>query len=199
MLDTARYWLALFSLVFWPAALTVWFIIHPFIGLWRRVGPFVAYPVAFSAALAVGYGIVQVQHSVLSVEFGAHGALLAAGAIIFAISQGLNFWVRRSLTLPTLFGLPELKGQQDAASLITTGAFALVRHPRYSALMLGLLGAALFTNYLAVYVMATAMLPMINMLAIIEERELRTRFGDAYQSYAKRTPRFFPRILPRQR
>jgi len=34
-------------------------------------------------------------------------------------------------------------------------------------------------------------------LARREEREIEARFGEAYRTYAGRTPRFFPRLIPR--
>jgi protein-S-isoprenylcysteine O-methyltransferase Ste14 len=33
-------------------------------------------------------------------------------------------------------------------------------------------------------------------LARREERDIEAKFGDAYRSYASRTPRFFPRLIP---
>ena len=80
-----------------------------------------------------------------------------------------------------------------ASVLLTAGPYALVRHPRYSTLMLGLFGVALVSNYLAIHLLAMLMLPLINLLARLEERELIKRFGDDYRRYAEQTPRFIPR------
>ena len=59
--------------------------------------------------------------------------------------------------------------------------------------MLGLFGVALVSNYLAIHLLAMLMLPLINLLARLEERELIKRFGDDYRRYAEQTPRFIPR------
>jgi len=42
--------------------------------------------------------------------------------------------------------------------------------------------------------MFPVLLVMYGRLAITEEREMRAQFGEVYDRYAQRTPRFFPRI-----
>ena len=38
------------------------------------------------------------------------------------------------------------------------------------------------------------LLVMYGRLALTEEAQMRTRFGDAFERYARQTPRFFPRM-----
>jgi protein-S-isoprenylcysteine O-methyltransferase Ste14 len=83
----------------------------------------------------------------------------------------------------------------ESHELVQSGPFAQVRHPIYSAL-LGLLfatGIALSTAWLtglgaAIYLVGTYS------RAIREERLLRAHFGAAYDDYARRVPRLFPRF-----
>jgi len=83
----------------------------------------------------------------------------------------------------------------DAHELVQSGPFAQVRHPIYSAL-LGLLlatGLALSTALLtglaaAIYLVGTSW------RAAREEALLRAHFGAAYEDYARRVPRLFPRL-----
>jgi protein-S-isoprenylcysteine O-methyltransferase Ste14 len=83
----------------------------------------------------------------------------------------------------------------ESHELVQSGPFAQVRHPIYSAL-LGLLfatGIALGTAWLtglgaAIYLLGTYS------RAIREERLLRAHFGAAYDDYARRVPRLFPRF-----
>ena len=195
MLDLVRYWLALLFLVSWPAALTVWFVIHPLAAFWRRVGPLAAYAAAGACAVAVGTAMAMNRESLMAVEYGSHLPLMAAGATVLVVVQTLDLWVRRTLRLKILLGIPELSRDEGPGTLLTSGPFALVRHPRYSVLLFGLLGVALFSNYLAVYVMAALSLPLMILLAHLEERELVSRFGSAYEEYASHTPRFLPHRL----
>ena len=58
---------------------------------------------------------------------------------------------------------------------------------------LGTAGYALFANYLGSYVVAIATLPTIHLIVVLEERELAERFGDAFEEYRRRVPRYVPR------
>ena len=78
---------------------------------------------------------------------------------------------------------------------MTSGPFARVRHPIYSALlgMLVATGLALATPLAmiaatAIYVLGT------HLRARREERLLADLFGQAYLDYAQRVPRLLPRL-----
>jgi protein-S-isoprenylcysteine O-methyltransferase Ste14 len=93
-----------------------------------------------------------------------------------------------------LVGLPELAPQRPDNRLVTSGIYSRVRHPRYLELLLFLLGHALLTNYLAVYVTLVACLAGFPVLIWMEEKELRERFGKDHESYCARVPRWIPRL-----
>ena len=80
------------------------------------------------------------------------------------------------------------------ARLITTGPYALVRHPMYGALMLLMAGAAAWhghwRNALGALLVAVAVVSK----AAREERQLRARF-DGYEAYRRRTRWFVPYLL----
>ena len=83
---------------------------------------------------------------------------------------------------------------QRRNSLATTGAYARIRHPQYVAFVLILFGFLLQWPTLLTLAMFPILLVMYGRLAITEEAEMRAQFGDAYESYVQRTPRFFPRM-----
>jgi len=83
--------------------------------------------------------------------------------------------------------------QKYPGKLLTDGIFARIRHPRYVEILLAVLTYALFSNYLASYLMFLFGLPMIYLIVLLEERELRQRFGAEYEAYCRRVPRFIPR------
>jgi protein-S-isoprenylcysteine O-methyltransferase Ste14 len=60
--------------------------------------------------------------------------------------------------------------------------------------MCELSGTALFVNYLAVYVLVLATVPVLYLTVRLEERELVERFGEAYERYMAEVPRFLPRV-----
>ena len=61
---------------------------------------------------------------------------------------------------------------------------------------LALLGYALIANYLAGYLVFAAWLVVMYPLVLLEERELRERFGEAYDAYCHQAPRFKSDIGP---
>ena len=83
---------------------------------------------------------------------------------------------------------------QRRNSLATTGAYARIRHPQYVAFVLILFGFLLQWPTLLTLVMFPILLVMYGRLAITEEAEMRAQFGDAYESYVRRTTRFFSRM-----
>lgn len=77
--------------------------------------------------------------------------------------------------------------------LVTTGIYALMRHPLYTAVFCGALGWALvFASWPAV-VAAALLVPLFDAKARVEERRMRLRFSD-YLEYEQRVKRFIPGI-----
>jgi protein-S-isoprenylcysteine O-methyltransferase Ste14 len=95
-------------------------------------------------------------------------------------------------------GLPELAPERYSPTFVTEGLYTWMRHPRYVQVALALLGYAFIANYLALYGVVALWLPGIYVIALLEERELRNRFGAAYDEYCRRVPQFVPR-WPRRR
>jgi protein-S-isoprenylcysteine O-methyltransferase Ste14 len=78
--------------------------------------------------------------------------------------------------------------------LATTGPYARIRHPQYVAFVLILLGFLLQWPTLLTLLMFPVLLVMYGRLALSEESEMRAQFGETFQHYAERTPRFIPRL-----
>jgi protein-S-isoprenylcysteine O-methyltransferase Ste14 len=193
--DAARYYLALILVVTYPPAFAVWFVIHPFIGFWRRMGAAATYAVTMPAALAVCYLIFRFRDTLLGVEFGTNRVLLALGIVLYSVAMAVELRCRRYLTLRTLLGVPELRAVEEGpGELLRQGIYARVRHPRYLGVMLGGAGVACVANYLASYLLMLGLIPVVYALTVIEERELRQRFGEAYERYSGDVPRLLPRL-----
>jgi protein-S-isoprenylcysteine O-methyltransferase Ste14 len=77
---------------------------------------------------------------------------------------------------------------------MTTGPFAIVRHPRYAGLLLAKLGfSLLFANVFA-WASLLATILLIRRRIRLEETHLREIFGPGYSRYTERTPRLLPGI-----
>ena len=85
---------------------------------------------------------------------------------------------------------------QRRHTLATAGPYARIRHPQYVAFVLILLGFLFQWPTLLTLIMFPILLVMYGRLAVTEEREMRAQFGDAFEKYAKRTPRFIPNFSP---
>jgi protein-S-isoprenylcysteine O-methyltransferase Ste14 len=81
----------------------------------------------------------------------------------------------------------------DASNLVKHGIYARVRHPLYTSLMLLSAGWALLWQSLPSLVAAVVMVPFLYGKSRREEHLLAEKFPH-YADYARRVPRFLPRI-----
>jgi len=197
-MEAAAYWVALITVVAVPPVALFWFIVHPFTRWWRALGPVKAYLILFGVIGLLMVLMVHFREPLLHVRFGVSRPLTVLAILLFATSMAIGVLRTRHLTPAVLFGLPQLSNRSHPGKLITDGIYAHIRHPRYVQVGLGLIAVALFANYLATYVIAAAYVPVVYALALLEERELRDRFGKEYEQYANRVPRFLPRVKRRQ-
>jgi protein-S-isoprenylcysteine O-methyltransferase Ste14 len=87
-----------------------------------------------------------------------------------------------------------LYAAQTQHRLATTGPYARIRHPQYVGFVAILLGFLFQWPTLLTVVMFPILVLMYARLAVVEEREMRRHFGDEYERYAERTPRFIPNL-----
>jgi protein-S-isoprenylcysteine O-methyltransferase Ste14 len=86
-------------------------------------------------------------------------------------------------------------GGQKFTELVTLGPFSVSRNPLYVFSLIATFGAGLQTGSL-LFAMLTAFGVWIILDATVRKEEvaLRGRFGDAYEVYCARTPRYVPKI-----
>jgi protein-S-isoprenylcysteine O-methyltransferase Ste14 len=85
----------------------------------------------------------------------------------------------------------------SSQTLVTSGVFAITRHPLYSSLVWMFYGSALlYHNYAVTLATTFIFIPAMYYRAAIEERLLSARFDD-YRSYQNRVGRLFPRLALR--
>ena len=192
MLDSTRYWLTVALLSTLPAAVLFWYLIHPFARVWRRLGRTTTYVVVGMICLTVVALLFRVRDQLLGTDLGFHLGLTAVGLLLYLIAAYLEVECRKHLKFNILAGAPEL-AEEDPGQLLEDGIYGRIRHPRYVSILFGMAGIALFLNYSSMYWMVVALLPAVFVLILLEERELRQRFGQAYVDYSKRVPRFVPR------
>ncbi len=193
MLDSFRYGIALLCVLTLPFAFGYWFLVHPFVGFWRALGTRISYIILIGMFWVVGAATWPFRGRLLAVEFGTGPTLWLLAALAYAMALFVELQCRKHLTLRMLRGVPELAPEPESDQLLDQGIYGRIRHPRYVSVIFGVLAAALFTNYLASWILLVITFPALLLVVHLEERELRDRFGDAYVTYARRVPRFVPR------
>jgi protein-S-isoprenylcysteine O-methyltransferase Ste14 len=110
------------------------------------------------------------------------------GVVLFAAGGALRLWP--VFVLGNRFS--GLVAIQPGHTLVTTGIYAVIRHPSYLGLLVNSLGWALaFRSGVGVLLGALLIPPLLARIHA-EERLLRAQFGEAYDAYRARTSRMIP-------
>lgn len=192
-LDRIRYAFGVLLAISLPPALAYWFILHPFIGFWRRVGRRTTFWFIGIFYLGSMVALFFVRDALLGRDLGLSLPLALIAVPLLVVSGVVARQRKKHLSFKILAGVPEVSPEADGIDLLTEGIYGRIRHPRYVEFTLGLLGWSLFINYAGLYVLLALSLAALWVIVLIEERELRERFGQAYADYAARVPRFIPR------
>lgn len=192
-MDTVRYLLGWLLWVTMPPAVAFWFIVHPFVRHWRRLGATRTYVIVLPIITSLGVGLFLQRARLLGRDLGTAWGLVTAGAGLYVLSIVLDRRCRRQFKFRILVGMPELRDEGSAGALLTGGPYQLLRHPRYVALVLGIAGWALIANYTGVYVLLGLLIAALLVLIHLEERELLSRFGEPYRRYRRAVPMLIPR------
>jgi protein-S-isoprenylcysteine O-methyltransferase Ste14 len=184
--------------IVWVLGIIAWYVIrYPFERRGKRV-PIVssqrsaAEKIALATALA-GLAIVPAFYVATGIpraaDYPAHIWAVVVGAITFALAM----WVFRrthkqlgrnwSITL-------EIRQKHE---LISSGPYALVRHPMYTSFMLmGLAQAFLLSNWVAGLAGLVGFAVLFFLRVEKEERMMLDVFGPEYRAYMDRTKRIIP-------
>ena len=169
-----------------------WFVFHPAIRYWRRIGNrsfWVALPVWLGFALA----LILTRHGLFARRIERNALTWIAGGGLFLVASWLEVQTRRTLGWRRLVGLPEVNPEHPSGGVAQTGVYARVRHPRYLFYMVVLVSLALLTGATAIFLLAILNILMYQILAPIEERKLLEQYGPPYEAYRQSVPRFVPR------
>jgi protein-S-isoprenylcysteine O-methyltransferase Ste14 len=192
-METARYVFGVLLVIGLPPGMLWWFLVHPFVGFWRRVGAVETIIIMAAVGILGAVGLLAIRDTLLLADYGTQPVLVALAAALATTSVWIAVKRRKHLTTSILVGMPELEEGGHGGRLLSEGIYSRVRHPRYVEIVLGCLAYALFANYLGAYIVAVLCIPVVHLIVLLEERELIDRFGDEYVVYAERVPRYIPR------
>lgn len=181
-----------YALLFFPAPI-FWLIFHPAIRFWRRFGRR-AFWVALPVWVVCDAALILLRHHLLAVRVERNALTWTLGTALILAALWIGRRVFREFGWRRLSGLPEILRERDKGSVVSSGIYSRVRHPRYLEYMLTFLGLAFLTGAAGIFVLAFATILLYLIVAPLEERELREAFGPAYEAYAREVPRFIPRL-----
>ena len=117
--------------------------------------------------------------------------LAVAGAALLAAGVGMIAW---TVSLFVRIGRGTLAPWDPTTRLVVRGPYRHVRNPMISGVLAVLLGEAALFGSLAVLAW-WAFVFALNAVyfVLVEEPDLRQRFGAEYEEYAARVPRWLPR------
>ena len=132
-----------------------------------------------------------VYDTALNVSFPGDLALQLAGFALFGVAGILIIWSDRHLGRYMVVDIALARDHE----LITTGPYAYVRHPIYTAVLLLSLGTAFLTLHIVVTINFFIVLAFALWRSKLEEELLASEqaFGTRYGEYVRRTGRFLPR------
>ena len=150
----------------------------------------------FYAAASVGYfGLCYLIWRPLpwSLSASSRAFCLLLGSLLYFPGLGLLLWAR--LTLGRMYFVSSTSEAPLFADhrLITTGPFALVRHPMYLGLLLTCLGGILI-YWTWTFVFCAANFFGLVVRARREEEALAAAFGADWEAYRLRVPAWIPRL-----
>lgn len=119
--------------------------------------------------------------------------LSLVGGLLFVVGWTLYVWGR--ISLGRNFGVStaiEVPLRADH-SLVTSGPFAIVRHPMYLGVIIATWGLLAIYRTWGLLFFAVSFLSL-SVRAKAEERALAGRFGPEWEAYARRVPGLLPRL-----
>ena len=159
-MDRFRYLVGIAIVMLIPLGVLYWLIIHGWARWWRRWGPIRTYLAVLPALAALGVLLFQVRGKLLSINLGTNWSLIGIALVLSCPTTWLELRYWKQLSISTLVGIPELS-QQRKGRLLREGIYGVVRHPRYLSAGIGMIANALIVNYLGVYVLLIAVVPLV--------------------------------------
>lgn len=190
-------------LTLWQLELFPWYVFAAYWGIaWFRTNRTKA--TESSADRLITIGIVVIAYELLFAQWlrigplrfrfvPDHSWIAWAGIALTWIGVAVAIWARYCLGVFWSARVTLKEGHQ----LIQTGPYAFIRHPIYTGMLLGCIGAALVVGEWRGVVAVGLLLVAHSRKALREERLLTQEFGETYGSYRRSTGFLFPRLWRR--
>ena len=191
------------SLSIWQLELIPWYVFAGYwLVSWLRVNPTKAREKSMDRLITVA--VVVIAYELLFAQWLRIGPLglrflpeeewiALVGIGVTWVGVVLAIWARCCIGVYWSARVTLKEGHQ----LIRSGPYAFVRHPIYTGMLVGCVGAALVVGEWRGIVAVLLLLAAHSRKAIREENLLTTEFGEQYRAYRRSTGFLFPRLWPR--
>jgi protein-S-isoprenylcysteine O-methyltransferase Ste14 len=190
-MDKARWFIAVMMIMWVPPAIGSWYLIHPFTRFWRRLGTVASFCIIYSLLAASAVLLWHFSPVLAGRDLGFQPALLVLAVPMAVVGAVIARARRKHLTQRTLVGVPEIS-KADKGRLLCEGIYARTRNPRYLEFVAFSFVYVAFANYSGTWILYLLTFPAIHLVVLLEEPELRERFGAEYEEYCRRVPRYLP-------
>jgi protein-S-isoprenylcysteine O-methyltransferase Ste14 len=119
---------------------------------------------------------------------GENNYLKIAGVCLLVVAASI--WVLPFIHLKKYGNVNEGDNYYETNKVVEKGIYGIVRHPQYLAYILLTIGFTLLSQNWIIVIISVFTVSLFYIYTVQEENELRNRFGDAYQEYCMRVPRF---------
>lgn len=145
---------------------------------------------SMAAFFVVYYLVIKFHVLEVAILGPARTAMVVVGLVLVVLGVAFNLWGRVKLKSYWANQIKIFEGQR----LLTTGPFAVVRHPLYASLIWTFIGGSLiYANPLSLIATVGVFVPMMYVRAKKEDALLLATFADEYARYRNRTGMFFPK------
>ncbi|MDE1975318.1 MAG: isoprenylcysteine carboxylmethyltransferase family protein [Patescibacteria group bacterium] len=172
----------------WLVFIAVWLVSALFAKKYakRAGGRFIAFRLIF--AVLVILAIRYYGHNASFILWHiANPAVRWTGAALVILGVALAFWARYHLGRN--WGQP--MSVKEGAELVTSGPYAYIRNPIYSAIPVALIGSAMVYGLLFLFALVLYIAYFIPSV-FVEEKIMLRLFPDKYPEYKARTKRLIP-------
>ena len=151
---------------------------------WAKIGFVIAIAVGFAAPIAAVAGLDNVP--ALDASW-----LLATGVAVTIIGIVLTVVAQYAMGESWRIGVDT----NERTALVTTGAFAIVRNPIFTAMLVTATGSTMtIQNVISITGLVALIAALEVQVRLVEEPYLLTAQGDSYRAYAHHVGRFAPGI-----
>ncbi len=151
---------------------------------WAKIGFVIAIIVGFAAPIAAVAGLRNI--SVLDAKW-----LHLSGIVVTVIGISLTVVAQLAMAESWRIGVDPA----ERTKLVTHGAFAIVRNPIFSAMLVTATGLAMMIpNAISIVGLISLVAALEAQVRLVEEPYLLTAQGDRYRTYAHNVGRFAPGI-----